>query len=515
MKSNTPTFVIELLLCVNDQQNRFLTQAFEFGRTLYNATLGSALGRLQRMRESLPWRQTRSMPKGKERSERFSDLQKAYGLTENGLRTIANNHRKASGRNDIGAHEAQCVGRTVWRALERYMFLGAGKPRFKSYRQGLNSIEGTDNHEIMFKPDRQSIVWRKQVLKLMIPDTSYFKEALADPIEPTQTKRIKYCRIVRRTLNGKKRWFAQICLEGMPPVRKIYAPRSEVIGIDPGPSGLAYFHPQKAGLIRVAPNVDMQEKAIRRLQRKIDRSRRANNPSHFNADGTAKPSPTSWKISRRMEKLQVKLAEHHRCLAATRKRDHGELANFLLQRAGTIKIEKNSYRSYQRNFGKSTTRTGMGTFVSHLKRSAERANSQVIELDAYELKLSQYDPATDTYRKKLLKEREHRWGETDVFVQRDVMSAYLACYATENGHDRALLLEKWPTAEALLSGSGLCRHEPRNDPGVSKDASGLTKPRRGNGGERRRGLPQTPCAENCPRAIRDVQSADGESRRAR
>lgn len=496
MKSNTPTFVIELPLCVNDQQNRFLTQAFELGRTLYNATLGSALGRLQRMRESLPWRETRSMHRGKERSKRFSDLQKAYGLTENALRTIANNHRKASGRNDIGAHEAQCVGRTVWRALERYMFLGAGKPRFKSYRQGLNSIEGTDNREIMFKPDRQSIVWRKQVIKLMIPDTLYFKEALADPIEPTQTKRIKYCRIVRRTLNGKKRWFAQICLEGMPPVRKIYAPRSEVIGIDPGPSGLAYFHPQKAGLVRGAPNVDMQEKAIRRLQRKIDRSRRANNPDHFNADGTAKPSPTSWKISRRMEKLQVKLAEHHRCLAATRKRDHGELANFLLQRAGTIKIEKNSYRSYQRTFGKSTARTGMGTFVSRLKRSAERANSQVIELNAYELKLSQYDPATDTYRKKALKERWHRWGETDILVQRDVMSAFLACHATEKGHDRTRLLNEWATAEALLSDSGLCRHELRNDQGTSKEVPRLTSPEVEKSKERVRSLSRTLCAKS-------------------
>ncbi len=157
MKSNTPTFVIELPLCVNDQQNRFFRQVFEFGRTLYNATLGSALGRLQRMRESLSWRQARSMPKGKERSKHFSDLQKAYGLTENGLRSIANNHRKASGRNDIGAHEAQCIGRTVWRVLER-----------------------------------QAIVWRKQVLKLIILDTSYFKEALADPTVPTRTKRIKY-----------------------------------------------------------------------------------------------------------------------------------------------------------------------------------------------------------------------------------------------------------------------------------------------------------------------------------
>ena len=494
MKSITPTFVVELPLRVNDQQNRFLAQAFEFGRTLYNATLGSALGRLQRMRESLPWRETRSMPKGKERSKRFSDLQKAYGLTENGLRTIANNHRKASGRNDIGAHEAQCIGRTVWRALERYLFLGAGKPRFKSYRQGLNSIEGTDNHEIMFKPERQAIVWRKQVLKLIIPDTDYFKEALTDSVHPTQTKRIKYCRIVRRTLNGKKRWFAQICLEGMPPVRKIYAPQSEVMGIDPGPSGLAYFHPQEAGLVRVAPNVDMLEKAIRRLQRKIDRSRRANNPDHFNEDGTVKPSPKPWRISRRMEKLQTKLAEHHRCLAATRKRDHGELANFLLQRAGTIKIEKNSYRSYQRNFGKSTTRTGMGLFVSHLRSSAARANSQVVELNAYEVKMSQYDPVTDTYRKKALKERWHRWGETDILVQRDIMSAFLACYVTDKGHDRSRLLNEWATAEALLSDSGLCRHELRNDQRTSQEVLRLTSPEAKKSKGRKRSLSRTFCA---------------------
>lgn len=111
MKSTTPTFVIELPLRVNDQQNRFLTQAFEFGRTLYNATLGTALGQLQRMRESKEWRETRDMPKGKKRSKRFSELQRTRGLTEYGLKTIANNHRKASGRNDIGAHEAQCIGR--------------------------------------------------------------------------------------------------------------------------------------------------------------------------------------------------------------------------------------------------------------------------------------------------------------------------------------------------------------------------------------------------------------------
>ena len=57
---------------MNDQQNRFLEKAVEFGRTLYNATLGTALGRLQRMRETQEWRVAQDMPKGKARTKAFS-----------------------------------------------------------------------------------------------------------------------------------------------------------------------------------------------------------------------------------------------------------------------------------------------------------------------------------------------------------------------------------------------------------------------------------------------------------
>lgn len=337
MRTKNSSFVVELPLRVDDQQNRFLEQAFEFGRTLYNATLGTALGRLQRMRETKEWQKARDISKGRERTKAFNAIHKSFGLTEFGLVTIANDHRKTSGRNDIGAHEAQNIGKTVWKALQRHLFKKAGRPRVKSFKRGLDSIEGSNNQKIMYKPKLGAIVWRK--------------------------------------------------------------------------------------------------------------------------------------------------------------RDHGKLVNDLLQTGGTIKIEKNSYRSYQRNYGRSTNRTGMGEFVEHLKRKADSAGCEVIELNAYELKMSQYDPPTDTYRKKLLKERWHRWGNTDTLVQRDVMSAFLACHVTENGHDRALLLKKWTTAEALLSGSGLCRHKPRNDPEVSRDASGLTKPDCDSNAERGRGLPHTLCSD--------------------
>ncbi len=129
-------------------------------------------------------------------------------------------------------------------------------------------------------------------------------------------------------------------------------------------------------------------------------------------------------------------------LQSMRKHDHGELANKLLQIGGRINIEKNSYLSFQRNFGKSTTKAGTGMFFEHLKRKAVSAGGKVNELNAYLLKMSQYDPPTNTYTKKLLKVRWHRY----TLVQRDVMSAFLACYATEKGHDQALLLRKWTTA---------------------------------------------------------------------
>ena len=78
MRTSTSSYIVELPLRVNDQQNRFLEKAFEFGRTLYNATLGTALGRLQRMRETQEWRVARDMPKGKARTKAFSAVHKAF-----------------------------------------------------------------------------------------------------------------------------------------------------------------------------------------------------------------------------------------------------------------------------------------------------------------------------------------------------------------------------------------------------------------------------------------------------
>ena len=149
------------------------------------------------------------------------------------------------------------------------MFRKAGRPRFKSFRRG-------------------AIVWRKHVMTYMKPDTGYMKEALASD------RRVKYCRIVRRTLKGVRRRWVQLVVEGLPPVRKVYASKCEVVGIAPGSSRIAYFHERHAAIVEVAPHVDLKEPKIRLLQRRIDRSRRANNP-----DGTVKKGSSTWNTSNR------------------------------------------------------------------------------------------------------------------------------------------------------------------------------------------------------------------------
>src|SRR2546421_9490753 len=55
-------------------------------------------------------------------------------------------------------------------------------------------------------------------------------------------------------------------------------------------------------------------------------------------------------------------------LAAHRKSLHGHLVNDLLRVGKTIRLEKTSFRGWQKVFGKSVARSAPGMFSTHLKR---------------------------------------------------------------------------------------------------------------------------------------------------
>ena len=140
---STPAFIFEMPIKDSDDVVRFLEPKFDFGRSVYNATLSTALGRLERMRASLEWREAVAMEKDRERNRRLNGIRQSWGLPEYGLHAVANAHRNGAKRfvrrNEpgavrtrdeciLGVHVAQKIGTRVWKVLKSYMSGNGGRP---------------------------------------------------------------------------------------------------------------------------------------------------------------------------------------------------------------------------------------------------------------------------------------------------------------------------------------------------------------------------------------------------
>ncbi len=85
MKSETPSFVLELLLKTTSVQETIILTRLEAGRQLYNACLGESLKRLDLFRQSREFQKVIVLSEGKERTVKFKNLNKEYGFTEYAL----------------------------------------------------------------------------------------------------------------------------------------------------------------------------------------------------------------------------------------------------------------------------------------------------------------------------------------------------------------------------------------------------------------------------------------------
>ena len=196
------------------------------------------------------------------------------------------------------------------------------------------------------------------------------------------------------------------------------------VGIDIGPSTIAIVSEEFAQLEQFAAELECKDKQIRKLQRQLDRSRRANNPENYNPNGTIKKGKKKWNNSNTYSKTRDSKANLERKLAGHRKSLHGQMVNSILNEGDTFKLENLSYKAFQKLFGKSVGKRAPGMFVAHLKRKAENAGAKVVEFPTYSTKLSQTCQC-GRVEKKSLKQRVHHCV-CGVQSQRDLYSAFLA-----------------------------------------------------------------------------------------
>jgi putative transposase len=494
-RAKTPSFIAEFPLRTTPADQRALGVRLEAARNLYNAVLGEALRRLELMRQSKAWQAARALPAlvdskpNPTRSEAFQAAADRFAFNAGSLQKFAEQCRDACWIGEhLGSHDAQTAGLRAFRAVRQYGFGKRGRPRFKPF-EGLDSIEGKGQAVIRYKPQPTPAVhYRGLVLPLVLD--------LRDPggwQKAALGSRVKYVRILRREIRGKVRWYTQLILEGAPPAKGRVAPHGAV-GLDVGPSSVAVVGAKEAFLEPLCPTIVQPWQEIRRLERGLDRSRRATNPENFNQDGTVRKGAKDWTRSGRYQRLARARKETERRLAGERKRAHGQLANRILSLGNVVKAEELSYRSFQRCFGRSVKVRAPGMFVEMLKRKTKAAGGRFVEIAPKSTRLSQFDHTTSAYVKKPLNQRSHVFGDgVTEPVQRDLYSAFLASCCDAETLDVRQVHRAWPGAEPLLrraiarvnqpaSGEGSAFAHGAAPVGVGRPSKEQIQPPRGCGG---------------------------------
>jgi Putative transposase DNA-binding domain len=372
-RAKTTTFLLELPLRVDVGQAHRLHAHFEVARCFYNNLLGEANRRLKRMRSDPFWRQAQQIPRThkQERAQAYAQLRKRYGFSEFAMHDYAKAHR---------------VGWLVW---------------------------GKDHLAAL-------IEWNDPVVKHGLG------------------QRIKFARLIRRKASSPQaegadlqgyRYYVQLALEGVPYQKPKNFAGPATIGLDIGPSSLAIFPQQGAAqLVTFCEEIKPNAREKCRLQRQMDRQRRANNPDNYDEQGQCKKGHRNWKDSKRSQKIRRRHAALERRIAAHRKSLHGKLVNDIVRVGNTIQIEKTSFRAWQKLYGRSVGLRAPGMFVAHLKRTVAKTGGILTEVGTYKTKLSQYCHQCGQYKKKPLAQRWHLCPCGLGPVQRDLYSAFLLAY---------------------------------------------------------------------------------------
>jgi hypothetical protein len=466
-KSKTPTFLLELPLRVDAGQFKRLRAHFEAARCLYNALLGEAMKRLRAMRADPAWQEARAIPQAhkQERRKAFTQLREAYGFSEYALINFAREANCTWIRDHIDAVMAQTLATRAYRAANRVCLGRAKKVRFKSKGRGLDSVENIRNDtglRFVLQPPEEGnqgwLVWSKDRLLALID--------WHDPVVHHGLRHpVKYARLVRRKASSPNaqgagregyRYYVQLVLEGTPYQKPKHTVGTEVIGLDLGPSTIAIVPQQgEAQLLPLCEELKPDARAKRRLQRKLDRQRRANNPENYDEKGCVKKRGKgkrrlAWKNSKGYLATRRRLAAKERKLVAHRKSLHGRLVHDIIRRGNTIRTEKLSYKAWQKQYGKSVGRNAPGMFLEHLRRTVASTGGTLSEFPTRSTKLSQYCHGCQTYVKKPLSERWHSCPCGIGPVQRDLYSAWLAAHLHPSDTIPSIAHSEWEGADLRL-----------------------------------------------------------------
>lgn len=463
-KVKTSSYILTLKLDIKSYEEDIINKRLEIGRSIYNSVLNIALKRYKLMTESKEYTKTKKQLKNinnlyhdttskKEKKQydkdrkvlykKLDELKAKYNLTNYSLYADVKPMYKHF-KSNIDSLMAQAIADRVWSSLDKMLNSNGNRCYFKRYGE-FNSLENKWSKSGMRYIDG-AIKWQGLKLPVIIKSNdTYAQKAIQD--------RVKYCRIVRKEIKGKYKYYVQLILEGIPPM-KVNKNTCEIkgsigigtVGIDIGTRTIAIASKYDCKLLELAEGLDDISKQERVLSRKLDRQRRVNNPNKYNSDGTIKKgNRDKWIKSNNYLKTQSKLRDIRRRLAAQRKDKHETMANYILSLGDTILVETMSYSGLQarsknttvnektgkfnkkKRFGKSLANKAPSKLLEIINRKLQYEGLKLYKINTYKVKASQYNPFDECYVKKQLSERWNcfKCENKEIKIQRDLMSALI------------------------------------------------------------------------------------------
>ena len=455
-RKQTPSYVLTLKLDTNNRDESILDKRFEICRKLYNSILGLGLKRFKALSELKIYRTLRkelaelnksyykdetskkSKLNEKLRKEKYKELTALlgeYGINEYSLINEMTPMYKPFNKN-VDNKTAQALASRAWKALEKLIYSNAERVNFIRFDE-LYSVEAKWNASGVTYRDG-IIKWNKLNIPVIIKNNdSYAQKAIQD--------RIKYCRIVRKMIRGKYKFYIQLVMEGLPPIK--VTNDGEIkrsigtgnVGIDIGTRTIAFSSQYDVKLLELCPEVENIQKEKNKLQRKLDRQRRSNNPNNYNEDGAIKRGiKLEWIKSNKYIKTQNELREIQRKQADIRKQSHEKLANYIISLGDRILVETMQFQGLQKRakkttknkqgkfnkkkrFGKSLANKAPAKLIEIINRKLNYDGLKILKINTQKVKASQYNHFTGECNKKELKDR---WNN-DIEIQRDCYSAFL------------------------------------------------------------------------------------------
>ena len=204
-------YIVQFPLKVEKYQEDVLEKRFRIGRGIYNSLLGKMMKKYDEMRKQRVYRELlheiANTEKKKPLYKKLETIRKESGFTEYAFHKEVKDMQKFFKQN-IDSFTAQKIASQVWRAFEKMMYGSGQKVHFKQ-EDDFKSLEGKSNGTGIRYIDGY-IDWKGLRLKVLIDEENHYeKEALKSEIA--------YCRLIRKNIRGKLKYYTQIVFKGMPP----------------------------------------------------------------------------------------------------------------------------------------------------------------------------------------------------------------------------------------------------------------------------------------------------------